>query len=330
MSINIKKNKKTIIVYLLFLIVGFAIGIFTPNFRGNCSMGKLKYINKNLICENTIIIGKQSYISLKNNLQDFIEKKKTNKELSEIAVYFRDLQNGPTLGINEHMLFSPASLLKLPLLLSYENLKNQKYPDLFDRKILAQESPGSVLTQTISPKESIEYGKEYKIGNLLENMIKYSDNKSYYVLSDYLMSISPREDLLKQTFIDLGIVDPKDLLDNTISVKSYGSIFVQLFNSSYFNKQDISDEVLTMLTEVDWNNGINKGVPANIEVAHKFGERFGFKDNIVQLHDCGIVYYPQNPYLLCVMTRGYDFGELANVIAEISKILYEEVDSRKL
>lgn len=330
MVFSLKKNQRVAVIALSFLVAGFLIGILFSNFRGDCDISNLKHINTNLICEKKAVVSKQNYASLKHKLEDFIAEKKVKKEISEVSIYFRDLQDGPTLGINEHSLFTPASLLKLPLFLSYENLKNDKYPDLFDRKILAKPSTSDDLTQKINPKESIQYGKIYTIENLIMNMIKYSDNKSYYVLSDYLESISPRENLLKQTYIDLGIIDPKDLLENTISVKSYGSIFVQLFNSSYFSKQEVSDEVLGILTEVDWNNGINKGVPINIKVAHKFGERFGFKDNIIQLHDCGIVYYPDNPYLLCVMTRGYDFETLANVIGEVSKMFYKEVDSRKL
>jgi hypothetical protein len=162
-------------------------------------------------------------------------------------------------------------------------------------------------------------------------MIKYSDNKAYYVLLDKLHLISPDRDLLKDTFVELGIVDPKDLLDNTISVKSYSSIFIQLFNSSYINNRKSSENVLSLLAESEWKNGLNAGVPVDINIAHKFGERFNFDGNgLDQLHDCGIVYYPENPYLLCVMTRGNDYGQLAKVINEISKMFYEEFDSRKI
>jgi hypothetical protein len=49
-----------------------------------------------------------------------------------------------------------------------------------------------------------------------------------------------------------------------------------------------------------------------------------------QLHDCGIIYYPGNPYLLCVMTRGTDWSALEKTIQTISAMTYKEVDSRKL
>jgi hypothetical protein len=68
---------------------------------------------------------------------------------------------------------------------------------------------------------------------------------------------------------------------------------------------------------------------ANIPVAHKFGERTGFAGGVKQLHDCGIVYYPKNPYLLCIMTRGTDFTKLESTIAAVSKMVYQEFDSRK-
>jgi hypothetical protein len=41
-----------------------------------------------------------------------------------------------------------------------------------------------------------------------------------------------------------------------------------------------------------------------------------------QLHDCGIVYAPGKPYLICIMTRGSDFKRLSPVIAQISKQVY--------
>ena len=69
-------------------------------------------------------------------------------------------------------------------------------------------------------------------------------------------------------------------------------------------------------------------MPSDIQIAHKFGER-GIarvgKPEQKQLHDCGIVYYPKRPYLLCVMTRGEDFDKQARIIQDISKIVYTKV-----
>ena len=42
-----------------------------------------------------------------------------------------------------------------------------------------------------------------------------------------------------------------------------------------------------------------------------------------ELHDCGIVYYPEHPYFLCVMTRGGDRPKLAAAIADVSKVAYD-------
>jgi beta-lactamase class A len=161
-------------------------------------------------------------------------------------------------------------------------------------------------------------------------MIKYSDNQSYFLLNKYIHDISPTEDLVKDTYIDLGIINPRDMLDQTISVKSYASIFVELYHNSFFNTADKSNRALSILSDTDWNLGLVAGVPSGVKVAHKFGERAVTEDNSKQLHDCGVVYYPDNPYLLCVMTRGSDFNKLSQIIATISKMFYEEFDSRKL
>lgn len=320
-------NLKTIIPALFFLVVGFGISFLFFNARETCEKDQYKYINQDL-CVNKFIVRKNSYVSFKHTLEIFIKEQKKEEKVIDVSVYFRDLKNGPTLGINEHTLFSPASLLKIPLLLTFYNLKDN-YTGLFDREIIAQEANGN-LEQSIKPSVSIKVGQKYSIKYLLEIMIRQSDNRAYYTLLRYLREIYPNEDLLKNTFVDLGIIDPKDFLDNTISVKSYGGIFVQLYHSSYFTQKKFSEEVLSLLTKSEWTKGLNAGLPKNIEVAHKFGERFGFAGDLVQLHDCGVVYYPENPYMLCVMTRGYNIDELAGVIGAISKMFYEEFVSRKI
>lgn len=74
------------------------------------------------------------------------------------------------------------------------------------------------------------------------------------------------------------------------------------------------------MSQTEFKEGLNRGLPAEITVAHKFGERDLGQQK--ELHDCGIVYYPNQPYLLCVMTKGADFDDLSETIGEISKLVY--------
>jgi beta-lactamase class A len=324
--------KHKLLVIFIFITFVFLIGV--SYFIGkkstyiNCDLSKFKYVNQQLGCKPPFVIDKKSYAELKKELDKYISSKKEIGEITDVSIYYRDLSDGPTLGINEYAQFSPASLLKLPLLLTYYNLENRQ-SGLFDRKLTPHNIKNNLL-QTIPPEKSIQEDNTYSIREILKYMIKYSDNKAYYILLQYLHEIFPQTDLLKETFVDLGIVDPRNLLDDTISVKSYASIFIQLYYSSYFNKNETSEEVLKLLSDISWSEGINKGVPSEIVIAHKFGERVNFDGEIKQLHDCGIVYYPGNPYLLCVMSRGKDMQKLTSLIGEISKMVYNEVDSRKL
>ena len=89
---------------------------------------------------------------------------------------------------------------------------------------------------------------------------------------------------------------------------------------------------MQLLTETTFKNGLVQGVPDGIPVAHKFGEQtiVNPTDNSIEfreLHDCGIIYYPKSPYFLCVMTKGEDFTKLQSIIAEISSISYQKINS---
>jgi len=113
-----------------------------------------------------------------------------------------------------------------------------------------------------------------------------------------------------------------------MSVKEYASFFRILFNASYLNR-DMSTKALRILSAVDYKNGIVAGVPSSVRVVHKFGERtLGPKLETKQLHDCGIVYYPNHPYLLCVMTRGSSFESLNEIVTDVSRLIYRELDSQ--
>jgi beta-lactamase class A len=58
-------------------------------------------------------------INLESYLLDYEKEKIKNGDITNLSVYFRNLNNGNRFGIEEKEMFSPASLMKLPLLMAY-------------------------------------------------------------------------------------------------------------------------------------------------------------------------------------------------------------------
>lgn len=85
-----------------------------------------------------------------------------------------------------------------------------------------------------------------------------------------------------------------------------------------------------MLSESDFNQGLAASLPKDMKIANKYGlhSSQGDPDRLL-LHDCGIIYAPYYPYLLCVMTEGDkdQSAELTSLISEISKIIYENLEN---
>lgn len=316
------------IIILLLVIIFFIGGKIIINHK-DCDRSSYKLINSQIVCNEKKTINKKNYLEFKSKLLSYIENEINNNNLTEISIYFRDLKFGPTFGINEYTQFSPASLLKVPMMITYLDLFELD-TEILNTKLYYKDDNYNSIIQSISPKETITPNTPYRIEDLISYMIKYSDNKSYYVLLEYLNKISPNSQLLRNTFIDLGIIDPSNEFEDTLTVKSYSGIFTQLYNSTYFTHKETSEMALEILSDTDFKQGLVAGVPPGTVVAHKFGERIDETNNVKQLHDCGIVYFYDNPYLLCVMTRGKKMEDLMNILSLISKMTYEELDSRRI
>ncbi len=282
------------------------------------------YKNLNpLRCEPDLAKKKKEYVVLRNELLDFLESEKKAGSILGASVYFRDLQNGPVLSIEGQQNFVPASLLKVPLMITYYK-KAETDPGLL-KNMLTVDGDIASLSQNIPPKRFAEKGKTYTIDELIDLLVTQSDNTSWKMLLANLRKNYSEEDLIS-TLSDLGIIDPRKRSDQQyITAQSYASIFRILYNSSYLNLE-MSDKALGLLTNSVFKEGIVAGVPTGTKVAHKFGEQKN--GNEQQLHDCGIVYYPQNPYVLCVMTKGKDIAVLESVIKQVSKKVYQEVEER--
>ena len=254
-------------------------------------------------------------VKTESEIRTYVAAAEDEGMITAVAVYFRDLNNGPWFGINERQLFTPGSLLKVPLALSY-------YHE--DRARLDQEiefSGGGVVVA-----EEREFGSaeplapgNYTIQELVGYMLRDSNNDAAAVLSQ----VAGEQQVLS-TYTDLGITPPAYGRDYQIDVKTFGAFFRVLFNASYVGQQG-SEELLGYLTDSSFTGGLRAGVPTDVRVAHKFGVRSVSGTEKKQLHDCGIVYAENSPYILCVMTQGRDFDALAQFIAEVSRRVHTSV-----
>lgn len=321
---NIQKKIPLIIIGVLVVLNIF---LLVRGFFDSCDRD-YSFINPRFKCERKQVISKGEYIELKSKLLSLIEENKAKGGVSLTAIYFRDLEAGPTMGINDRIDFIPASLLKLPLAMTFLELAEDR-PDLMEKTIVYGGSTLAEPSQAFSPESQIKKNIPYTINELIRHSIVYSDNVASQLLYEYLLKSFKDGNLLAQTYRNLGILETgADLNMAAIGAKGYGSVLRILYNASFLN-QDNSEKLLSLLGQSTFKIGINQGVPSGIAIAHKFGER-SLPNGEKQLHDCGIVYYPGNPYLLCVMTKGNNFEDLKDMIGIISKEVYEEVNSRKI
>ncbi len=272
--------------------------------------GGYKYINPILDYEDP----DSEVRPFENELQVLIDEQKKEGKAADIGIYFRDLNNGPWYGVDLDLQFSPASLLKVPVMMAYYDAA-QNDPSLLDKRVAYTRDPKTTDQTTMVSGES------YSVDELIRLMIVNSDNEA-----KRLLTADTSIDFQKP-YKELDVPYPLiPGLDNNMSPRNYSRFFRVLYNASYLNKA-MSSKALELLSQTSFDLGLKAGVPANVAVAHKYGQRI-LPDGTQQLHDCGIVYESKHPYSLCVMTRGHDVGVLQGVIKDISQLVYEKIHNR--
>ena len=324
-------NKAMLIIILVTAIIAFSLGFIIDsslNKKANHDailirqgpQNKYQYINPLLMVDANVKKKLGEFKDIETKINSVISEEHQKGNIDSVSVFFNDLNDGRWMDINESEKYNPASMMKIPVMIAIfkaaetnrMNLKQQIYYTGGDN-INAMEY--------FKPTKSIKAGKTYTVDELLFYTIAYSDNNAVQLL---LQTMDSKNFL--EVYTDLGVSIPQKADDDYMTVKQYASFFRVLYNASYISR-DYSEKALKYLTEPDFTIGLTAGVPANVKVAQKFGERTIFApDGKVlerELHDCGIVYKPGHPYLLCVMTKGKDFIKMAQSIKSVSQETYD-------
>jgi len=260
-----------------------------------------------------------SYTGLKLIMNETVKNKSKERDF-KYGIYFEDLNTGAWVGINERDKFVPASLMKIPVVVG----------------ILKKVEDGGLTldTKVTVHKEDVDnnYGElggrgfeqNYTLFELINYTLYYSDNTALLSLRD---SIDDADVI--DAMIVLGItyktqVEYPNSKDGLvfISPKDYSNIFRTLYYSGYLRRQH-SQLMLELLASTSFKNGLPAGVPKNVTVSHKIGSFT--REGKPYYHDCGIIYAPDKPYILCIMTSDLSLEESNQLMEKISKDAYDYV-----
>lgn len=249
-----------------------------------------------------------NFMPLRESLREYVRNQN-----NAVSVYFEYLPSGSSVRINDETEVRLASLIKLPTIMAVY--------DKINRGEITRDQVLTLREEHIDPvygdfwKKGV--GAEITVEEAIRLSLVDSDNTSSRMLYDLL---TPEEEL--RLFLQL---DTRAEMENGKTVpymttKSYSSILKSLYFANYL-PNELSNEVLSILSESSFDSGIEAGVDSSIKVAHKMG--ILHSDTTTNVYnDCGIIYFPKRPYLLCIFVQGEDDALAFTSMQYISRMVY--------
>lgn len=240
-----------------------------------------------------------------------------NEQEIPLGVYFEYLPTGASVGVKDQLQVEIGSLAKVPAVMGiYKEIEkgNLKLTDVLTVK---EEN----LDDRFGELWKEGAGKELTVEQAIKFTLEQSDNTAASVLTSSLTS-----ETLSEVFNELDLPKTRTGPFPVMSPKSYASVFRNLYLSAYLNN-DSSNAILGDLTETNFNDKLPAGVPDSVKVAHKIGV-FRIADTQDIYSDCGIVYVPDRPYILCIMVAAPEDTARKEIIA-YSKMVYSFVSQVK-
>ena len=135
------------------------------------------------------------YSSLKMSILDYLATEKSTGMVADASVYLHVFSNSGWMAVNDGAGYQLGSLFKVVNLITVLRMAESDRT-LLDDEVLFEVKPQHVPHQTYTTK-TIELGKKYKVKELLNYMIAYSDNYATDLLHSK-MDI----DVFKRVFFD--------------------------------------------------------------------------------------------------------------------------------
>jgi beta-lactamase class A len=252
-----------------------------------------------------------------------------SKSDGKFAVAFKDLSNGNTINIDEHVYFHAASTMKTPVMMEVFNQISEKKLNLKDsievrnafKSIVDQSTYSLDLSNDSDDVIYSKIGTKVSLEDLIFQMITVSSNFATNILIDLVGAQNVMKYLNKngihENIVLRGVEDTKAFnagLNNRTTAFGLLQVFDLLEKENHPKMKEI-------LFAQKFNEIIPAKLPKDLKVAHKTGSITGVQ------HDSGIVYLPNGrKYILILLSKDLkNAKEGVEILSEISKIIYENL-----
>ena len=227
-----------------------------------------------------------------------------------ISIYFEYLSTGASIAINKDAEFYPASLLKVPIAMAVA------------KKIEREEWKWTNELVLLSPDKDEHFGDLYKeetgatftIEELVRRSLSDSDNTAHFIL---IRNLEIEE--ISDVYDHMGLEHFLST-EGKMSSKQYSVLLRSLYNAAYISEKH-SQKLLLYLSQSEFKDFLQGGLPANVVFAHKIG----VADDTITYLDSGIIYLKNRPYLLTVMVQSKEKTTTKGIMKDISEKVYNYV-----
>lgn len=268
-----------------------------------------------------------------NDLEKKIAELVRSSGAETVAVACYDLATGAELLINPDVSFHAASTMKVPVMMEVFRQAaagklslDQRIPIKNDFLSIVDGSHYS-LTPDSDSEQSLynRVGQTEKVRELVRLMITVSSNLAANLLIERvnaervmdLMRVHGANNIRVLRGVEDGKAFQKGL-NNTTTARDLMIILRAIAERRAISAK-ASDEMIKIMLDQKFNEGIPAGLPQGARVSHKTG-------SITRVnHDAAIVYTAASkPYVLVVLTRGIEDEKRSHkLIADISRVVYE-------
>lgn len=249
-------------------------------------------------------IQSMSYRQLSDSIKAYLEDKE-----GTYAIHFMALTGRGRFGIGDLEPMIAASTTKVPINLYLFNLfaKGVMDPEweLEYCEEDYEEGTGSIQYE--------DYGTLYTIRELVRRSIVESDN----VAINMLVRFAGWNEV--KVFMEKSVGHEVDFAGNSFSAKDM-AVFMKAVYDFRNAHPDLGEEFLNYLEHTEFNDRIPLYLPEGTIVAHKIGTEI----NVI--NDVAIIFADRS-YILSILSNGVVEEQAIEVLAEISRMVYENVEN---